>query len=132
MPSVGMTEVLHQEINELPTQGASKNLIHEYKKHTPASMLKAGENEEEKRYQTWKKNQQKAFLEHYDNRRISHFIPILYLPYQQGSSKLMIYFHANAEDIVLSHELLDFIRVLLKVNVVAVEYPGYGLYTEKM
>ena len=44
----------------------------------------------------------------------------------------MIYFHANAEDIVLSHELLDFIRVLLKVNVVAVEYPGYGLYTEKM
>lgn len=43
----------------------------------------------------------------------------------------MIYFHANAEDVVLSHELLDYMRALLRINVVAVEYPGYGLYTEK-
>ena len=53
------------------------------------------------------------------------------MPYAQGSSKLLVYFHANAEDIVLSHDLLDFLRVLLKVNVVAVEYPGYSLYTAK-
>ena len=52
------------------------------------------------------------------------------MPYTPGSSKILIYFHANAEDIVLSHELLDYLRVLLKVNVLAVEYPGYGLYTE--
>jgi len=52
------------------------------------------------------------------------------MPYTPGSSKILIYFHANAEDIVLSHELLDYLRVLLKINVLAVEYPGYGLYTE--
>ena len=71
------------------------------------------------------------FLCRYDNRRISHFVPLLYMPYNLGSSKLLIYFHANAEDIVLSHELLDYMRVLLKVNIVAVEYPGYGLYTDE-
>lgn len=48
-----------------------------------------------------------------------------------GSSKLLIYFHANAEDIILSHELLDYLRALLRVNVLAMEYPGYGLYKEE-
>ena len=66
----------------------------------------------------------------YDLKRISHYIPTLYMPYNQGSSKLLVYFHANAEDIVLSHELLDYMRALLRVNVIAVEYPGYGVYTE--
>lgn len=54
----------------------------------------------------------------------------MYMPFHMGSSKLLIYFHANAEDIVLSHDLLDYMRVLLRVNIVAVEYPGYGLYNE--
>lgn len=53
------------------------------------------------------------------------------MPYTLGSSKLLIYFHANAEDIVLSHELLDYVRALLRVNVIAVEYPGYGIYTDQ-
>jgi hypothetical protein len=53
------------------------------------------------------------------------------MPYQMGSSKILVYFHANAEDIVLAKELLDYMRVLLRVNVLAVEYPGYGLYTEE-
>ena len=44
----------------------------------------------------------------------------------------MIYFHANAEDIVLAHELLDYIRTLLRVHIIAVEYPGYGLYNEDL
>lgn len=48
-----------------------------------------------------------------------------------GSSKLLIYFHANAEDIILSHELLDYLRALLRCNVLAMEYPGYGLYKEE-
>ena len=52
------------------------------------------------------------------------------MPFHMGSSKVLIYFHANAEDIVLSHDLLDYMRVLLRINIVAVEYPGYGLYTE--
>ncbi len=53
------------------------------------------------------------------------------IPYSIGASKILIYFHANAEDIVLSNELMDFMRSLLRINVIAVEYPGYGLYTEE-
>ncbi len=41
---------------------------------------------------------------------------------------MLIYFHGNAEDVGLASELLDFIRSLLKVHVLAVEYPGYGIY----
>lgn len=41
---------------------------------------------------------------------------------------MLVYFHANAEDIVLSHELLENIKRFLKVHVISVEYPGYGLY----
>ena len=43
-------------------------------------------------------------------------VPCLFMPYNQGSSKLMIYFHGNAEDIGLATELLDYVRALLKVN----------------
>ena len=81
-------------------------------------------------YQEAKVRNKESFNRKYDNRRISHFIPCLHLPFKQGSSKTMIYFHANAEDVVLSHELLDYMRALLRVNIIAVEYPGYGLYTE--
>ena len=61
---------------------------------------------------------------------MSHYIPVMNVPYTMGSSKVIIYFHANAEDIVLANELLDYMRSLLRVNIIAVEYPGYGLYTE--
>ena len=38
------------------------------------------------------------------------------MPYLTGSSKLLIYFHGNAEDIGLSMELLIFVRDMLKVS----------------
>jgi hypothetical protein len=72
----------------------------------------------------------KKFYQKYDKKHVSHYVPAMHIPYNLGSSKMMIYFHANAEDIVLAHELLDYMRSLLRVNVVAIEYPGYGLYTE--
>jgi len=37
-------------------------------------------------------------------------IPCLYLPYDHGSSKIMLYFHGNAEDIGISRVTLDYIR----------------------
>lgn len=40
----------------------------------------------------------------------------------------MIYFHGNAEDVGLASDLLDYIRSFLKVHVLSVEYPGYGVY----
>lgn len=52
------------------------------------------------------------------------------IPYTDGSSKILIYYHANAEDIVLANELMDYMRSLLRINVIAVEYPGYGLYSK--
>ena len=55
-------------------------------------------------------------------------IPCLYLPYLGGSSKLLIYFHGNAEDVGLAMELLAFVKDMLKVHVLAMEYPGYGVY----
>ena len=81
-------------------------------------------------YEQTKAKNLESFNRKYDNRRISHFIPALHLPFKPGSSKVMIYFHANAEDVVLSHELLDYMRALLRISIIAVEYPGYGLYTE--
>lgn len=44
------------------------------------------------------------------------FIPCLYLPHVNGSSKLLVYFHGNAEDIGLAMELLNFVKDMLKVS----------------
>ena len=46
-----------------------------------------------------------------------------------GTAKTIIYFHANAEDICQVHYLLQHLCALLRVNVLAMEYPGYGFYT---
>jgi len=43
----------------------------------------------------------------------------------------VIYFHGNAEDLGLAYELLDHLKSSLKVHVLAVEYPGYGIYPGK-
>jgi len=40
----------------------------------------------------------------------------------------MIYFHGNAEDIGRNKEFLSMISHSLKVHVLGVEYPGYGIY----
>jgi len=42
----------------------------------------------------------------------------------------LIYFHANGEDLGSSYELLNIIREKLQINVLAPEYPGYGIYKE--
>jgi hypothetical protein len=57
-------------------------------------------------------------------------IPCLFLQYQNGSSKCLVYFHGNAEDIGLSYEMLDHLRTSLKVNIFAMEYPNYGIYSD--
>ena len=33
-------------------------------------------------------------------------IPCLYLPYDEGSNKIIVYFHGNAEDIGLAFDLM--------------------------
>lgn len=71
-----------------------------------------------------------SFFTKYDDQNLSHYIPCMYLPFTLGSSKLLIYFHANAEDIATAYKLLASVRTLLRVNVLAIEYPGYSFYTE--
>ena len=58
-------------------------------------------------------------------------IPALLLKSAQGSSKILIYFHGNAEDIGLAYEMTDLIRTSLQIHILVVEYPGYGLYYGK-
>ena len=52
----------------------------------------------------------------------------MYLPFHRGSTKLLLYFHGNAEDVGLAYELMDHLRTTLMVHVLGVEYPGYGVY----
>lgn len=52
----------------------------------------------------------------------------MYLPYSEGSSNLLIYFHANAEDIGLTVNFLTRLKEFLSVDIIAIEYPGYGVY----
>jgi len=44
------------------------------------------------------------------------------------NDKILIYFHGNGEDICLAYDLLNHIRNNINVNILAVEYPGYGIY----
>ena len=41
---------------------------------------------------------------------------------------MLVYFHGNAEDIGLAFDMLFLIGQKLQMHVLAVEYPGYGLY----
>ena len=43
---------------------------------------------------------------------------------------MLIYFHGNAEDVGLSYRDLDFLNKSLNINVLAIEYPGYGVYRD--
>lgn len=43
--------------------------------------------------------------------------------------KYAIFFHGNAEDINLAYEMLSHIRFTLSINVIAPEFPGYGIYS---
>lgn len=58
-------------------------------------------------------------------------IPCLLLKSINGSKKILLYFHGNAEDIGLAYEMTDLIRTVLQLHVLVVEYPGYGLYPGK-
>lgn len=41
---------------------------------------------------------------------------------------MLLYFHANGEDLGICYEMLINLQQALKINVVAMEYPGYGVY----
>jgi len=55
-------------------------------------------------------------------------IPCLYFPCPQPSTKILLYFHGNAEDVNLTQELMYTLQEELKVHIIAMEYEGYGVY----
>jgi hypothetical protein len=57
----------------------------------------------------------------------SESIPCLYLPYEH-ETKVLLFFHGNAEDLGIAYDILNEMRNCLKVTIFAMEYPGYGLY----
>lgn len=56
------------------------------------------------------------------------YIPCLFVPSDVGGNKLVLYFHGNAEDVGLAFDLIATFGELMQMHVLAVEYPGYGLY----
>ena len=65
------------------------------------------------------------------DKKESDFIPCMYMEYEGDSSKLFLYFHANAEDLGRAYKFLTYVHTCLKMHVLAVEYPGYGTYKER-
>lgn len=59
-------------------------------------------------------------------------IPCLFLPYfdkyNYCTKNFMLFFHGNAEDIGNSYNLLSELRFNIKMNVISLEYPNYGIY----
>mmetsp|Transcript_10912 Transcript_10912/g.17862 ORF Transcript_10912/g.17862 Transcript_10912/m.17862 type:complete len:322 (+) Transcript_10912:177-1142(+) len=53
--------------------------------------------------------------------------PCLVMPFP-GARFVLVYLHGNAEDIGHSRPMLEALRWALQVSVIAVEYPGYGIF----
>ena len=56
------------------------------------------------------------------------YIPCLFLKSSTPTDKLLIYFHSNYEDLGNTYSFCKKISTSLNMNVLAVEYPNYGLY----
>ena len=60
--------------------------------------------------------------------RSSNYIPCTYIR-KESSSKLLLYFHGNAECLTLAESQVCAIANYCNVSVLAMEYPGYGTYS---
>ena len=58
-------------------------------------------------------------------------IPILFLQAPTTTSKILIYFHANAEDLGLTYSMMKAVQSFLSVHIIIMEYKGYGVYKGK-
>ncbi len=65
-----------------------------------------------------------------DGNNVEH-IPCHFFNCSRGSSKVLLYFHGNAEDLGRVQPLMGALSEELNVHTIAVEYPGYGIYPGK-
>ena len=47
-------------------------------------------------------------------------------------TKIIVYFHGNAEDVGISYEFLVKMSTTYRCSVLAMEYPGYGIYRSEV
>lgn len=71
-------------------------------------------------------------FEHYSPKKPKHLrwcdsVPFLFIE-NNKSDVVLLYCHGNGEDLGMVHEHLELLSTSLCVNIVACEYPGYGLY----
>ena len=62
---------------------------------------------------------------------IKNYIPCLFIPEFENTSKFLIFFHGNRDDIFSSELFCQYFSEKLKMNVLIVEYPGYSIYESK-
>ena len=62
---------------------------------------------------------------------VENYIPCLFLR-NTNSSKYMIFFHGNSEDIFNVENIGLYFKTNLNMNIIIVEYPGYSIYMSKM
>lgn len=55
-----------------------------------------------------------------------------YKLYEESYDSYILFFHGNAEDLGTSMRFLKLIRETLRANIIAVEYPSYGIYKKKV
>ncbi|CAD8058358.1 unnamed protein product [Paramecium sonneborni] len=71
---------------------------------------------------------QKLTLLFIKTKQNKHQIPCLFI--KANSDEYLLYFHSNAEDIGTCYEFTSALSNGLNVNVICMEYPGYGIYTQ--
>lgn len=61
--------------------------------------------------------------------KIDCSIPCLFLRSFRKTKKIIIFFHGNAEDLGMVRHILRVIQAHIDAHIIAVEYPGYGVYS---
>jgi len=79
-----------------------------------------------KKYLCWIPWNEAVSPERADDERCAEGIPCLWLPAPRAAG-VILFCHGNAEDLGMSCTFLRHMRDQFKMNILAVEYPGYGL-----
>lgn len=69
-------------------------------------------------------NQTDEFVDMY----IDHYVPSMLISPANSSDKILLYFHANAEDIGQAYMFCSQMKKKLNMFILLVEYRGYGIY----
>ena len=65
------------------------------------------------------------------NKTENEFIPCIFIKSNNPSDKIIIYFHSNYEDAGNCFSFCNSMAQFLEINILIVEFPGYGIYKSK-